>query len=233
MSYGYAKVPSNNAEDDLRELDQSEKEYNRMISQHMTYHRTLMDDLMRMSSESGSGSGSGSEPRELLQQQISQANQTNIVRGIGTTIGNLNTTNQQLVSSAAEFADDTENKVTHASQLNNIAMQNTSKLNQNIKSYQALVSSKNEAIEGFNVRGVGWGNARAATAPTTSGTAPTTSGTAPTPSGTAPTPSGTSMPSTIDAALEVSDIVKESHKYALVIFAFLSTYLLYKTLKKL
>lgn len=193
MSYGYAKVPSNNAEDDLRGLDQSEKEYNRMISQHMTYHRTLMDDLMKMSSESGSGSGSG--PRELLQQQINQANQINVVRGIGTTIGNLNTTNQQLVRSASEFADDTEYNVTHASQLNNIAMQNTSKLNQNIKSYQELVSSNKETKEGFTA---------------------------------APTPTAT--PS-LDAALEVSDIVKESHKYALVIFGILATYVLYKTLK--
>ena len=49
-------VPSANVNDDMRALDQSEKEYNRMISQHVTYHKLLMDDLMKLSSESGSGS---------------------------------------------------------------------------------------------------------------------------------------------------------------------------------
>jgi hypothetical protein len=37
----------------------------------------------------------------------------------------------------------------------------------------------------------------------------------------------------MDAALEVSDITKESHKYALVIFGIFATYALYKTIKHL
>ena len=199
-------VPYNNPEDDMRALDQSEKEYNRMISQHMTYHRTLMNDLMRMSSESGSGSGSS--PRELLQQQINQTNQANVVRGMGTTIGNLNTTNQQLMQSASKFVDDTNANAKRVSRVNDVINQNVSKLNQVIDSYQELEA---EAKEGFSDMGV-----RAATSGAlTSGAL--TSGITP----------------SMDAALEVSDTVKESHKYALVIFGIFATYALYRTIKQL
>ena len=138
IPHAYDNVPTTNADDDLRELDQSEKEYNRMISKHMSYHRTLMDDLIRLSSEPGSGSGSGSSPRELLQQQMNQANQANIVRGMGTTMANLNTSNQQLMQSASNFVHDTETKATNMSRLNDFIQQNVSKLNQDIDSYQAL-----------------------------------------------------------------------------------------------
>ena len=63
-----------------RALDQSEQEYNRMISQQMTYHKTMMDDLMKLSSESGS------------------ANNINIVSGLGTTVSNMNATYEHLVN---------------------------------------------------------------------------------------------------------------------------------------
>ena len=45
----YAAVPQVARDDNVDVLDQSEKEYNRMISQHMTYHKLLMDDLMKLS----------------------------------------------------------------------------------------------------------------------------------------------------------------------------------------
>lgn len=179
----------------------------------MTYHRTLMDDLIRISSESGSGSGSGNGPRELLRQQINQDNQTNVVRGIGTTIGSLNATDQQLMRSASKFVDETQNNATRISQLDSAIGQNVSKLNQLMDSYQAI---KGEFKEGFDLRGWGSVTARAATAPTTTTTAPTTRPT-----------------NMMDAALEVSDITKESHKYALVIFGIFATYALYKTIKHL
>ncbi len=146
-----------------------------------------MDDLIRMSSESGSGSGSS--PRELLQQQINQTNQANVVRGMGTTIGNLNTTNQQLMQSASKFVDDTNANAKRVSGLNDVINQNVSKLNQVMDSYQELEA---EAKEGFS-----------------------------------------DMGASMDAALEVSDTVKESHKYALVIFGIFATYALYRTIKQL
>jgi hypothetical protein len=215
IPHAYDNVPTTNADDDLRELDQSEKEYNRMISKHMSYHRTLMDDLIRLSSEPGSGSGSS--PRELLQQQMNQANQANIVRGMGTTMANLNTSNQQLMQSASNFVHDTETKATNMSRLNDFIQQNVSKLNQDIDSYQALEAEADaKANEGYRNMSV-----RAAT-----------SGTTAQPPTTAPPPTSGTITS-MDAALEVSNIMKESHKYGLVIFGIIATYALYKTIKHL
>ena len=191
-------VPYTNNRDDMRALDQSEKEYNRMLSQHMTYHRMLMDDLMKLSSESGSGS-TGTGPRALLQQQISQANQANVVTGMATTIGNLNTSNQGLMKSASKFVDDTNTSAKRVSRLNNFIQQNASKLGQDLDEYQTL-ASQYEVKEGFANQNL----------KSKMGTNPT-----------------------MDAALEVSNTVRESQKYALVIFGLFATYALYKTIKHL
>jgi len=164
-------------------LDESEKEYNRMISKHTTYHRLLMDDLMKLSSESGSGSGSGSN--NLIQQQLAQSNQSNLIRGMGATIGNLNATDQRLMETASGFTADTNAKSKEVTRLNKNIVQNTSKLNETIDSYNAL-------IEGFANQGP-----------------------------------------TMDAALEVSNRMKESHKYAFFIFGIVAIYVLYKTTKQL
>jgi methyl-accepting chemotaxis protein len=112
-----------------------------------------------------------------------------VVRGMGTTIGNLNTTNQQLMQSASKFVDDTNANAKRVSGLNDVINQNVSKLNQVMDSYQELEA---EAKEGFS-----------------------------------------DMGASMDAALEVSDTVKESHKYALVIFGIFATYALYRTIKQL
>ena len=68
-------------------LDQSEIEYDKMISQNAIYHRTMMEDLMKLSSESGSGSNSSS-------------NQLDMIIGLGNTIGAIDTSNSKLVSFA-------------------------------------------------------------------------------------------------------------------------------------
>ena len=196
-------VPSSNVNDDMRALDQSEKEYNRMISQHVTYHKLLMDDLMKLSSESGSGSSYGttvSGPRELLQQQINQANQANIVGGIGTTIRNLNASDQGLLRSASNFVDDTTINAKTVSRLNNFIKQNATRLNKDIDEYQALISQSTDAEskEGFD------------------------------------NPNQNPNPNpTLDAALEVSTLAKESNKYALFILGLFATFVLYKTIKHL
>ncbi len=166
-------VPQNGRDD---ALDESEKEYNRMISQHTTYHRLLMDDLMKLSSESGSGSNS------LIQQQVAQSN---LIRGMGATIGNLNATDQRLMNTASDFTVDTNANAREVSGLNKRILQNTSKFNETIDSYNAL-------REGF-----------------------------------------TKQSPTMDAALEVSNRMKESHKYAFFIFGIVAIYALYKTTKQL
>jgi hypothetical protein len=65
----------------LRALDKSETEYNRMLSRHMTQHRILMDDLMKLSTESGSGSGYG--PQDVLKKQKAEADQAALVKRVG------------------------------------------------------------------------------------------------------------------------------------------------------
>ena len=162
-----------------RALDQSEQEYNRMISQQMTYHKTMMDDLMKLSSESGSGSGS-------------DANNINIVSGLGTTVSNLNATNEQLVNAVSNYANQGSQSSQTASKLNAYTKKTVSKLNDDIQAYNALV---NKHQEGFKN----------------------------------PNPTNPTM----DAALEISEMMNESQKYALVLFGLLAMFLLYKTVKHL
>jgi hypothetical protein len=178
----YDGVPQDGRDDKVRALDESEKEYNRMISQHTTYHRSLMDDLMKLSSESGSGSVSNNT---IIQQQLAQSNQSNLIHGMGATIGNLNGTDQRLMTAASDLTADTNAKSDKATRLNRNIVLNTSKLNETIDSYNAL-------IEGFDDK-----------------------------------------KDSMDAALEVSTRMKESHKYAFVIFGIVAIYVLYKTTKQL
>ena len=154
-----------------RALDQSEQEYNRMISQQMTYHKMMMDDLMKLSSESGSGS----------------ENNINIVSGLGTTVSNMNATNAQLMNAVSNYADQGKQSATTASKLNAYTKKTASKLNDDIQAYNALV---NQNQEGF-------------------------------------------ANPTMDAALEISEMMNESQKYALVLFGLLAMFLLYKTVKHL
>jgi hypothetical protein len=183
------------ASDEVKALDQSEKEYNRMISQHMMYHRMLMDDLIKLSSESGSGSGSGSMslPQQLLQQQMAQAQQANTVQGLGTTIGNMNTNRDQLMKSASKFAGNATVNAQTVARLNRFIQQNASALVKKLDSVDATTATS-KTVEGFTVS--------------------------------APNP-------TLDGALEVSALMRESHKYALIVAGVIATYLLYKTTKNL
>lgn len=156
-------------------LDQSEQEYNRMISQHMTYHRMMMDDLMKLSSESGSGSNPPSQ--DVL----------NVVSGLGTTVGNIDTSNKRLLQTASKYVDQGKDRTNTVSKLNAYIKANSAKLKDDITAYDALTSKE------------GFANANP----------------------------------TMNAALEMSEIMNESQKYALVIFGSLSVYLLYKIVKHL
>jgi hypothetical protein len=157
-----------------RALDQSEQEYNRMISQQMTYHKTMMDDLMKLSSESGSGS---------------DANNINIVSGLGTTVSNMNATNEQLVNAVSNYANQGNQSSQTASKLNAYTQKTASKLNDDIQAYNSLVNQNQEGFKNANP--------------------------------------------TMDAALEISEMMNESQKYALVLFGSLALVLLYKTVKHL
>ena len=157
-----------------RALDQSEQEYNRMISQQMTYHKMMMDDLMKLSSESGAGS---------------DVNNINVVSGLGTTVSNMNATNEQLVNAVSNYANQGSQSSQTASKLNAYTKKTASKLNDDIQAYNALVNQNQEGFKNANP--------------------------------------------TMDAALEMSEIMNESQKYALVLFGLFAIFLLYKTVKHL
>jgi DNA segregation ATPase FtsK/SpoIIIE-like protein len=176
------------------ELDQSEREFNRMISQHTTYHRMMMDDLMKLSS--------GSESSDQL---------PNVVSGLGTTVANIDESNQQLQQSAAKYAEQGKQSAATVSNLNAFMRSNSSKLNNDIKAYTAIAQK-----EGFT----------------------SSNGAHPNPNNNNNNnnnndPNTPNPNPTMDAALETSAIVRESQKYALVILGLSAMYLLYKTIKKL
>jgi hypothetical protein len=169
-------IPEKTSE--IRALDQSEKEYNRMISQHTTYHRMMMDDLMKLSSESGS-MNANANANAMVEQMT-------IVAGLGSTVEALDASNQQLMQAAAKYVDQGKQRAITASNLNAYMHQTGLKLQDDMKAYDAAVS--NAQKEGFD---------------------------------------------TMDAALEISEIMSESQKYALFIFGAFAMFLLYKTVKQL
>ena len=107
------------------ELDQSEREFNRMISQHTTYHRMMMDDLMKLSS--------GSESSDQL---------PDVVIGLGTTVANIDESNQQLQQSAAKYAEQGKKSAVTVSNLNAFMRSNSSKLNNDIKAYTEIAQKE-------------------------------------------------------------------------------------------
>lgn len=130
----------------LRALDNSETEYNRMLSRHMTQHRILMDDLMKLSTESGSGSGSG--PRDVLKKQKAEADQAALVKRIGTTMSALNASDQRLMKSAPQFMDETKASDKKTAQLVKSGDQKGAQFIRDIDDYEALIDTINSR-EGF------------------------------------------------------------------------------------
>lgn len=137
--------------DALRALDNSETEYNRMLSRHMTQHRILMDDLMKLSTESGSGSGSGSAStnlRDILKKQKAEADQAALVKRIGTTMSTLNASDQRLMKSAPQFMDETRASDKKTAQLVKSGDQKGAQFIRDLDAYEALIDTINSR-EGF------------------------------------------------------------------------------------
>lgn len=174
--------PTPETTDEMHALDKSEREYNRMISQHMTYHKMMMDDLMKLSTMSESGA---SMNPAALSEQI------DVVSGLGTTVGNIDSSNKSILQTATQYVDQGKQNVGTVNNLNAYLKTTGSKLNDDIKAYDKLM--KKEGFDNNN----------------------------------------NNSTDTMDAALEISEIVSESQKYALVIFGAGALYLLYKTIKHL
>jgi len=168
--------------DETRALDKSEREYNRMISQHATYHKMMMDDLMKLSTMSESGA---SMNPAALSEQI------DVVSGLGTTVSNIDSSNQRILKTATQYVDQGKQHAGTMNNLNAYRKMTGSKLNDDINAYDKLMKK-----EGFSNN-------------------------------------NNSNTDSMDAALEISETVSESQKYALVIFGALALVLLYKTVKHL
>lgn len=137
----------------LRALDNSETEYNRMLSRHMTQHRILMDDLMKLSTESGSGSGSGAASastnlRDILKKQKAEADQAARVKRIGSTMSALNASEQRLMKPAPQFMDETKASDKKTAQLVKSGDQKGAQFIRDIDAYEALIETINSR-EGF------------------------------------------------------------------------------------
>lgn len=139
--------------DALLALDKSETDYNRMLSRHMTQHRILMDDLMKLSTESGSGSGSGAASastnlRDILKKQKAEAEQAARVKRIGSTMSALNASEQRLMKSAPQFIDETKASDKKTAQLVKSGDQKGAQFIRDIDAYEALIDTINSR-EGF------------------------------------------------------------------------------------
>ena len=82
-----------NSTDETQYLDLSEKEYNRMISQQMMYHKVMMEDLMKLSTETETGNSS-------LQTQDQLLRRMSLVAGLGNTVETMDASRTQLLESA-------------------------------------------------------------------------------------------------------------------------------------
>jgi hypothetical protein len=169
-------------------LDLSEKEYNRMISQQMMYHRVMMEDIMKLSTETEAGSNSLQTP-DQLQRQMS------LVAGLGNTVETMNASNQQLLELANKKSKQGDANAQIVSTLSASIDANNAKLRNAVAEYDALMK------EGFS-----------------NGVDPKDN-------------KGNNH--NMNAALDNSLIVLESHKYALALAGAFSIYLLYKTVKYL
>ena len=83
-----------NSTDETQYLDLSEKEYNRMISQQMMYHKVMMEDLMKLSTETETGSSNSLQMQDQMQDRM------RVVAGLGNTVETMDASRTQLLDSA-------------------------------------------------------------------------------------------------------------------------------------
>ena len=119
-------------------LDQSEKEYDRMISQHVMYHHAMMEDLMKLSSVSGSNLSSN----KLSNDQLS------VVAGLGNTVAATNASNTSLLQFAQNMSNDGSQNAITASKLDAEIKKTQTNLQDTVKQYDALMQQMQK--EGFS-----------------------------------------------------------------------------------
>jgi ASC-1-like (ASCH) protein len=139
-NHGHNKIVANSESipeptNETRALDESEREYNRMISQHMTYHRMMMDDLMKLSAVSETSSANPSASFDIM----------NVVSGLGTTVQNLDASSEQLMQSAATQVEQGKQRALTSSKLNAFINKMGTNIQNDLKSYDEIMQK-----EGFD-----------------------------------------------------------------------------------
>jgi hypothetical protein len=125
-----------NSPNETQYLDLSEKEYNRMISQQMMYHKVMMEDLMKLATETETGSGAGSNSSLQMQDQMQR--QMSLVAGLGNTVETMNTSNQQLLELANKKSKQGGQNAQTASTLSAKMDAINANLNNDVMAYDAL-----------------------------------------------------------------------------------------------
>jgi hypothetical protein len=121
-----------NSTNETQVLDQTEKEYDRMISQQMMYHRVMMEDLMKLSTEKGS----------------TIDDRMNAVAGLGNTMLAIDASNRNLLQSAQGITNQGSQNATTASNLHANIKETSASLANDVSQYAALMQQMQK--EGFS-----------------------------------------------------------------------------------
>lgn len=114
-------------------LDVSEKEYNRMVSQHMMYHRVMMDDIMKLSAQPGSSNASSQD-------------QLGVVAGLGSTVDAISASNKEIMKSANQKSEQGKQNANDASKLDANMRKINSSLHSDVVQYEALMKKQTEGF---------------------------------------------------------------------------------------
>lgn len=121
-----------NSTDETQYLDLSEKEYNRMISQQMMYHKVMMEDLMQLSAETETGSSNSLQTQDQLMRRMS------LVAGLGNTVETMDASRTQLLDSANKKSNQGSVNAQTASMLSANMNEINTNLRNDVTAYDAL-----------------------------------------------------------------------------------------------
>ena len=123
-------IPESTSE--VNALDQSEKEYNRMISQQMMYHKVMMEDLMKLTTETEAGASNSLQMQDQMQDRM------RVVAGLGNTVETMNASNKQLMELANKKSKQGNANAQTASMLSAKMDEINANLHNDVVAYDAL-----------------------------------------------------------------------------------------------
>ena len=121
-----------NSPNEMQFIDLSEKEYNRMISQQMMYHKVMMEDLMQLSAETETGSSNSLQTQDQLMRRMS------LIAGLGNTVETMDASRTQLLDSANKKSNQGSVNAQTASMLSANMNEINTNLRNDVTAYDAL-----------------------------------------------------------------------------------------------